>query len=260
MQKPILPALALIVLGGCAVQVRDGNGVEASETRTIEQAFDGVAATTNIEVAIEEGELLVEVTCDEDLLDEIETIVENGQLVVRTEQDVGWTSIRPHADCHVYVRAPELHEGVSTGSGRLVVAGESARIGQLTSTGSGGILAEATLTSPEIAIENTGSGGIEVAAVDADALFVTSSGSGATDLLAGAVQTLDLTITGSGSVSAADVSALDADATLTGSGSGFVTAEDSLSARITGSGSLHVAGDPDQRDVQEPGSGSVIFE
>jgi len=127
-------------------------------------------------------------------------------------------------------------------------------IRQLSVSGSGDIIGENTLTSPEIELEVTGSGSITVdvdAVIDAE---VTGSG---TITLSGIGDAIDVEVTGSGECDAFALQAADVTVDIEGSGDAYVTALNRLDVDIRGSGNVYYRGIP-AINSSISGSGKLI--
>jgi len=258
-----LRALALLpLLSGCIViQVNEGNGVPASETRDV-GAFDGVSNESQVDVLITEGEVpSVAVTCDENLLEEIDVYVDGSVLTIRTMGD--WKrggAFLPRTTCEVDVVTPGLLSLENSGSGDDLVQGDSPLpLADILSTGSGDIAIHWPISADELSVESTGSGEVDLDGVQARLVGLTASGSGDLSMGDGSADELDLISSGSGDILARDLVAASVHATLTGSGDAEVTATESLDATLTGSGDLTVWGAPQERDVVTSGSGDVLL-
>jgi Putative auto-transporter adhesin, head GIN domain len=106
------------------------------------------------------------------------------------------------------------------------------------------------------ALDLTGSGTITVAGMTAAGLTVTLSGSG--DIQAtGSVIRLNVSIHGSGDAQLSGLVARNVDAVVSGSGAIFVTATQSLDAKVPGSGVVVYRGNPPQVSSSITGSGAV---
>jgi hypothetical protein len=67
----------------------DGNGNVQTEARTIAQPFTKIAVNRGIEVIVEQGEtVMVEVEADENLIKHIITTVENGTLIITSDENI----------------------------------------------------------------------------------------------------------------------------------------------------------------------------
>lgn len=252
----------LLLLPGCLVlEVHRGNGVSATEERAV-GAFDGVSNEIGLDVRVTLGEVpSVRVTCDENLLADLITEVEDGVLVVHTRQD-GWSSanLLPQVDCVVDVAASALTSLSTSGSGDLTVAGEVPQaLSDISSSGSGDILVSAPIEVDRLDAGSSGSGLITLGAVDAHQVHLSSSGSGDVAVGEGAAVGLDLDSSGSGDLLARGLLAEEVQVWLSGSGDAEATATVAVRGGLSGSGDLTVWGAPAERDVQTSGSGDVRY-
>jgi Putative auto-transporter adhesin, head GIN domain len=101
-----------------------------------------------------------------------------------------------------------------------------------------------------------GAGNISATGINSQSLSVEVPGSGNVDA-AGTTAKLDVTISGQGNALLRQLSALDAKAALSGDGSIMLTATHSLTARITGSGTILYGGDPPHVTQRVTGSGTI---
>ncbi len=113
------------------------------------------------------------------------------------------------------------------------------------------------VTTPQLAaVEHSGSGSIEVRAIDADLFTASLDGSGMVRL-AGKAGTLTASIDGSGSLEAADLTTQSATVALSGSGGAKIHARERVVATISGSGSVQHTGGAKDVVSNIRGSGSV---
>ena len=106
------------------------------------------------------------------------------------------------------------------------------------------------------ALDLSGNGNITVTGIRASRLTVTLPGSG--DIAAsGSVTRLDISIDGSGDAQVTGLIARNVDAVISGSGSIFVTATQSLDAKVPGSGAILYSGNPAHVTTSVTGSGVV---
>jgi len=113
------------------------------------------------------------------------------------------------------------------------------------------------VTTPKLtAVEHSGSGSIEVRAIDAGLFTASLDGSGMVRL-AGAADMLTANIDGSGSLEATDLATNSATVALSGSGGAKVHARQRVVATISGSGSVQHAGGAKDVVSNIRGSGSV---
>ncbi len=106
------------------------------------------------------------------------------------------------------------------------------------------------------ALELSGSGTITVTGISASQLAVTLPGSGDIDA-SGSVTRLNVSIDGSGNAQLSGLAARNVDAVVSGSGTIFVTATQSLAAKVPGSGAVLYGGNPPQVTTSITGSGAV---
>jgi len=280
MLRPItLPALAIVLLPACIVgQV--GSGEPETQTRDIDGATS-VTSATAVRVEIQPGaeQASLELTCDDNLIDDIITEVDDqGMLTVRTEPR---TTLLPVAPCVARVALPAVFEARNTGSGGLEVLDDAPELGLVENSGSGavsvlglaGSLVEVVASgsgaleidvadvpdSCSLDVVHTGSGRVRIGDVEACDLSISQSGSGSSSI-AGRVSELDLDVSGSGGVKERDLVVDRADIGISGSGGVELTVRESVRARLSGSGGAVIHGSPDERDIQETGSGRVKFE
>ncbi|MFT5583494.1 MAG: hypothetical protein ACI9VR_001072 [Cognaticolwellia sp.] len=259
----------LLTLLACATQ---GNGVETTDSREVGD-FSGVRNTTFVGVHWSAGEAAAEVHCDENLLEYISTDMEDGQLVIRTPNDMLLTT---RMDCHVMLQSECLSRVAVSGSGGFV-AQDGCELRELSVSGSGSADIGA-IASDSLDIQVSGSGGVQVDQVDTLLLSIYTSGSGsvsvqdiATDTLAvehnssggsnlsGQAGELDLDTSGSGAMNASDLLSYGLVARISGSGSSSVEMDGPVQAKLTGSGSLTLTGNPGPVDADESGSGRVSY-
>ena len=124
-------------------------------------------------------------------------------------------------------------------------------------SGSSQFKAGKSVSSEEMDISISGSGGINFSQIDTEEIEVRISGSGDVTLDKGNAEEMGVRISGSGKLNAEafEVSAITA--VISGSGSCRITAKDELDAKISGSGKIYYHGDPQLNSVSS-GSGKVI--
>jgi|GEM_PF-1197454 len=253
-------AALFAVLPGCVV---NGSGVSKTEGRPISD-FDGIKSTAMVDVEIRQSARVdgIDLTCDDNLLDIIETKVKDGQLVVGLPVGVNALS---HTPCKLVTGNTQLYDVVSTGSGDITLNGPAWSLEHVRSTGSGDV--KVTLrgefegqTGEDLVDDTDESGGLTEAPEEEGSLTEGQEDSEAfvLEALPAAVR-MDIETTGSGDVR---IDGLDLDKVfLTTTGSGDVSLEgdaNKLDAKSTGSGdvrtkALHVH----RVDVLTTGSGDM---
>jgi hypothetical protein len=205
---------------------------DRSETRPV-SGFTGIALAAPIKVDLVQGdsESLV-LDGDEAALAEIETVVEQGVLKIRTK--ARFTS--------------------SWGNWKVRARVGAKAIDSLKIAGSGDIIA-VQLRSPDLKVAVGGSGDVRIGTLAATNLDVTVAGSGDV-IVGGKADAISTSIAGSGDVKAEKLESRQAKVTIAGSGDVAVWAKESLNVKIVGSGDVRYYGDPAiTRTIM--GSGSI---
>lgn len=209
-----------------------GNGEVKTEDRSLGN-FSGVSSYGPYNVFIsQDSNYKVSVEAESNLLQYIETYVENGELKIRTKEGYWVSNSR---EISIHVTAPSFTAIKTVGSGDIVSQSKinnSSPIA-LEATGSGDI--KASLNAPEVKAEVTGSGSIN---------------------LDGETKTFNGQITGSGNIKAFDLKSENADVEILGSGNADVFASVKLSVEVNGSGDVKYKGNG-QVASNIHGSGSV---
>ena len=121
--KLLIAIILASTVSSCIVDLRfgsvDGNGNVVTEDRVVNSSFDQVKGSAGIDVYLIEGtEEKIVVEADENLLEVIETKVNNGKLTIGT---VDGKNIGKSKSKKVYVTFKQL-EGISSSSGADVIA------------------------------------------------------------------------------------------------------------------------------------------
>jgi hypothetical protein len=196
-----------------------GNGSTGTETRAV-NGFTGVETRGAIDLVVRQGDFNVKVEADQNLLQYIETTVENGHLVVGFRNGI---SIEDINTARVYVSAPELNDLETHGSGNISGEGKISDKNKIVINVSGSGDIELHIDCPAVVTETHGSGNITI---DGDS------------------KSLSTTVTGSGDVKLAGLKAETVKASIHGSGNTEVFASESLDVEIFGSGDVHYRGEP----------------
>ena len=197
-----------------------GNGNIKQQHRTPGK-FSGISLQLPANVELRSGaseDVLIET--DDNLLPLIETVVENGVLILRPvkrNQNLRTRTMK------MVIQVRELD--------RIIVGGS-------------GLIAADLLHSPALRCDIDGSGTIALKRIETDALSVNIAGSGDFSAAAGATGKLAVAIGGSGDVNVDKVTAQDAHVSIAGSGNVRLAVRGTLSATIAGSGDISYFGDP----------------
>lgn len=207
-------------------------GMSQSKINIDEDDFTGISFGVAGNLTLEQGNSFnVVLEGDEDLLDAIDVKVRDGRLTIRKPN---WRQAR-NEKLTVYVTMPEIESLSVSGSGTLINKG--------------------SLKCDELNIGVSGSGDIELDNLSANSLDIGISGSGVM-LEGNGAEDASISISGSGGVTAEDFKLEKMEVSISGSGRCKVWVEDSLIARVSGSGSIYYKGDPNI-DSKSSGSGKV---
>jgi Putative auto-transporter adhesin, head GIN domain len=219
-----LPQLIIIVVFTSLLGACDGLGVRGSgdlvtETRT-ETGFNGLEINIpgNVEVRTD-SVFSIEVTCEENIIQYLETDVDDGILKIDFDRNVyGVNGLK------IRVSAPNWKTFDVNGSANVGV--------------------KDAINGIRLDVDVSGSGNIYFF----DAVFekskISVSGSGNVEL-DGSGTDLDCTVSGSGDVDALDFPVKTAKVSVSGSGNVQVDVSDTLDASVSGSGDVEYQGNPE---------------
>jgi hypothetical protein len=206
-------ALMIAFLAFCAM------AADKRETRPV-SGFTGIALFAPINVELVQGDIeSLVLEGDQATLAEIETVVEQGVLKIRTRSSFdSWHMSKARA--------------------RI----SAKTIASLRIAGSGDIKA-ALLRSAELKLAIGGSGDIRIGTLAASSVDVSVAGSGDVEV-GGQADTVSTSVAGSGDVKTGKLEARDATIKISGSGDVAVWAKQSLNVKIVGSGDVRYYGEP----------------
>ncbi|MDX1629766.1 MAG: head GIN domain-containing protein [Fulvivirga sp.] len=197
--------------------------------------FSEISLNTSATVYLTHGNTQkVEVEGDEDDIENLEIFVRGKDLIIRNKRTSGWFSWGRN-DVTIYITTPKVN-GLSV-------------------SGSGDLISKNKLNSEDLTLSVSGSGHIEIE-VDAKTTTVSISGSGKV-YLKGNTNQMRASISGSGKIKGEDFVTGSFNASISGSGSCEIHVEESLDARISGSGSVYYKGSPNHVNSRTSGSGKV---
>lgn len=212
-----------------------GNGNVVTVERSVGD-YDAVALAGWFDVELvagNEGELTLK--GESNLLEYIKTEVKNGKLIVKVEKGV---NLKPsNWNSGIYITVP-----VET-------------INSVTLSGSGDIVGKTTLKSDNFDTRISGSGDITLA-IEAENVEATLSGSGDINL-EGRATNLDIQVSGSGDIKAYELEAEFATVQVSGSADVKVTVNQSIDARVSGSGDISYRGNPKKIKSKSSGAGDI---
>ena len=202
---------------------------QAKEERDV-SSFTGISLGIAGDLYLTQGGSQKVVVQAEKNLDEIETVVRDGVLRIKTDN---WTS---------RIKGVKIWITIS-------------EVESLNVSGSGTILAETPIESDELELRVSGSGKIKIPELSADEVEAAISGSGDI-ILSGTADEMDVRISGSGNVHAENLKVDECGIKISGSGDCSIGATDELDVSISGSGKVTYYGDP-RIDARVSGSGKV---
>ena len=207
-------------------------GDDVSEIRDVGK-FDGVEFRGLGEVYLTQGgDTELRLVGDEALLEEVESFVDSGILVIKNDS---WMKFWRKKPITVYIRIPVVK--------KLGVAG------------SGAIYGDSKIYSDYLKLELAGSGEIELD-VATQVLGSIISGSGEIRL-SGTTKKLQHTTAGSGDLKGLDLEAEVSELKISGSGRCELTVSDRLDVLISGSGKVFYRGNPGAVNQEVSGSGKI---
>jgi Putative auto-transporter adhesin, head GIN domain len=213
--------------------VRDGQrpGPATTEQRSVE-GVRAVRLLTSGDLSLTAGDQAeLTITAGRDVLPRLASTVEDGILVLGSEP------------------------GLSS-SGEIRYSLSLPRIERLVVGGSGTARGDVVVTGP-LAVEASGSGGIDLAGLAVSDLRVRISGLGDVHLT-GHASTQIVSITGSGAYEGRDLTTQESTIEAGGSGSAWVSASQRLRADVAGSGDVAYTGSPSKVEPHTSGSGRIL--
>lgn len=171
------------------------------------------------------------------ILEEIETVVSEGQLKVKYKKQF-FSAFRNSSKVRIYITVKEVNE--------------------LNISGSAGLIAEYAVQTGDLTLIISGSGKITFNDILANRIKTTISGSGSVKLIGTkSVKEQIVKISGSGSLNSVNLKCENAFINISGSGNCRIHATNLLEAHISGSGIVSYSGKP-KIDAKISGSGKVI--
>lgn len=209
-----------------------GNGNQTTITRTTPE-YEEISAKGSFKVTLVSGkEGTITLKGDENLLEYIETEVQDNILKIYTKKDFSFT-----------------------GRENIVITVPFEKISAVGFAGSGDIETQDAINAEKLELKLAGSGD-GVFAVNSSNLKVALAGSG--DLkITGTTQELEAKLAGSGDVECSKLEAQNADVSVAGSGDLKVNCIKNLMARVAGSGDIYYKGKPESIDSKVAGSGNI---
>jgi hypothetical protein len=210
----------------------DGNGIGSTEERGVSN-FTGIYSTSDFDVeVIQSSETKIIVQADENLQQYIKTYVEDGNLMLETDN---YRCLNSVTTMQVTIYCPFLETVILSGSGDMEVSDFNPEYFTVTLSGSGDIDLSNILVGKSIEVSIPGSGDIMLDGKSPQAYYYLS-GSGN---LYGQTMTTDYSkVVLSGSGDAKVFAYEELDVILSGSGDVYVYGEPLIKERTTGSGNI----------------------
>ena len=207
-----------------------GKGDIRTETRNVKNfhALD-ISAHAQVELRVD-SVYKVEVSCEENIIDFLETVEDGGVLKIHFDRDVYDVD-----NLHIRISAPNW-DAIET-------------------NGDVDVNAPDAISGNKLKLNLSGSGNMRLFNVGFQDITALTSGDGNL-ILGGQAETLTCTISGSGNVDALDCPVQIAKVTISGSGNARLDVTEQLDVVISGSGDVEYKGDP-QVSSQISGSGKV---
>ena len=212
---------------------------QTEQTRQV-SGFNSIASAGSFIIHVKMGGTeSLKLSAPKDMINDIETVVENNKLEIRFKQDRDWSNYnRYDGKIEIYITAKSLSALSVAGSGTIKVDG--------------------VLNSSDLKFSISGSGNITTT-VKSTELNATITGSGSINV-DGSTENAHLVVTGSGRYDAKGLKAGAMAVTITGSGNAHVYADKTLAAHITGSGHLAYSGNASVNDIRTAGSSHITKE
>lgn len=211
-----------------------GNGNVISQTRSTED-YDAIKVAGSFDVDLVAGkEGKITLKGEENLLSAIKVVVEDNILKISVEKS---TNLRPSVGKKIQITIP------------------FEKISELSLAGSGDIQSKDPIKNDKFSAKLSGSGNFNLA-IDSNNLDLNLSGSGNVHLK-GSADNFTTKLSGSGDIDAANLKSKNVDVNISGSGNSRVNCNESLTARVSGSGDIKYSGNPEKRDVKVSGSGNI---
>jgi Putative auto-transporter adhesin, head GIN domain len=209
---------------------------QSEETRNV-SGFHSIssAGPFNVYVNINGTESL-KISANADVISEIETVVDNGNLKIKFKHRDQWQH-ENMGKIDIYVTAKSLSGLSNAGSGKIKVDGD--------------------MDAEKVDLSLAGSGDIS-SAVKSGNLHISISGSGSVHINGKADKT-HVSIAGSGDLLGKSLKTISASISIAGSGNVYLDADKEISASIAGSGNVVYSGNANV-DSRTIGSGRVTKE
>ncbi len=210
-----------------------GSGDIKTETREVKD-FTGVSTSTSIDIFLSQGNKFeVVVEAEDNLLDYIETNVEDGVLIVRFSRGINIIS-----------------------SERKVVHVTMKDVDYIKASSAGDVIGKTPIKAENLKIRTSSAGDVKLE-VYAKNLDLSTSSSG--DItLSGEADYLEASTSSAGDIKAFELTVKEADINASSAGDVKITVTDRLNARASSAGDVHYRGNPAKVDARSSSAGDII--
>lgn len=234
MQLVAFSALLVSFVTNAQSEKVKGNGKVVTETRTTSE-YDAIKISGFFDVDLVAGkEGKITIKGEENILSSIVVEVEDNALKIYVKKNI---NVRPSMGKKVEITIP------------------IEKISELNLAGSGDIRSKDVIKNESFIAKLSGSGNFNLL-IDSNKLELNLSGSGNVRLK-GTADIFTTKLSGSGDIDASDLKSKNVDVNVSGSGNSRVNCNQSLTARVSGSGNIKYSGNPEKRDVKVSGSGNI---
>lgn len=242
-QLALLPILLATASGFAA-----GN-----EVHPLDAAIKKVVSNSEFNLKIHRGNTpSLVLNGDQDKFSRVK-IEQHGDTVSISRAASGWNI---GARIEIDITLPELAEAGLNGSGSGEIEGFSGNQFKLGVNGSGSAVLDAQYADTTISLN--GSGSLSGSLHTMKTLHLSQSGSGSANLN-GEADSAELKLSGSGSLEGSKLLINKLNARASGSGSIKIVAKESADVATSGSGSIHIYGEPAERKFKSSGSGKTFW-
>lgn len=233
----------ILLFSGCALSTLQGSGNVVSETRAVTD-FEQVEVCCGMKLVLSQGDdIQLQLSADDNILPEIETIVRSGTLTVRFRANGGPFSFRLSQPVTVYLQMPTIHGVTISGGGSLALAAlETDRVALEFSGGSQGTIN--ALQAQAVDLVTSGGGQMTIETLDVDTLDLVVSGGGQVTLNGGTVTNQRVTASGGSRYHAATVEGEIATLEVSGGGEAKVWVTETLRVEASGGSQVEYTGNP----------------
>jgi hypothetical protein len=225
MKKYSFIALILItslILSSCAFSITQGSGKVVTETRQV-SGFDRVSLSGigSLTITLGDKESL-QIQAEDNILPRIETIVQDGTLIIRYQNNDFQKNVVPTKPINFYLTAKNINGLELSGAGSI---------------------SSDKIDTDNLTVSSSGAGSVKIGSLTAQSLTANLSGVGGCEF-AGKVINQNLVISGTGSYNAPNLESQNTTIIISGAGSSTVWSTSTLNVTISGAGSVSFYGNP----------------